>query len=834
MRVSYIRSMGRNLNLGRGGVFGATGLIGLALLSACSQAGEVESPQKATASRALVAAPAIGPEIGTDPPVPMQSNIGYNTVAASDGVGFLSVEVAGPSIRGTRVDAQGNVLDLEWLDFGPGSNPSTNIWAISQSYPHVSFGGGHYLVMWSEYAVDDQNNSESRGIRARLVNPDGTFVGTQNFQVGSGTNMYSPSAVWDGQHFVVTWVGYDSEAQTSGVFVSLLNADGSQVAGSERQATTRGHVTNPRIASRDGHTFLVWEEYGLTPEGFSSGYAIWGTRLSSTGVALDPEGIELSGESTSSTYADVAVGSNDVLVVFQTYDSPYTVRGTLVTHDGQVSKRDFAVSHSTADAANSSVAFDGTDYLVSWADSRGEQYAVYGQKVKPGVGAASDEDVKLAAQSPRTVGPISDHTNVVWNGSRYLVTFLGEGVFGSLLEKDLTAVDDSIPLTAIPNKQGYPVSTWNGQNYVVTWTDERESFSDMAVRAVRIDTLGRNLDPAGIAVSPPENPAFSHSLASTGDGSTLFLWSGVSDGPKQRILSSSGTLGAVTSFGDEQLSTVPLIASDGTNYMAVFSTGDSSNGKIFAQAVSGAGVSSPPFDISPSTVNTAPTIFRGESGYWITYSNAGTWLAPLGSAGQVGTPLQVSTQPVWLGTAGGETNALVVWSELDSKVIRARFLKGSAFSGEPFEIATESLGYGATATWDGSSYWLAWETENHHVMGRNLAEDGTLGEISTWIGEGDCAGVTLTSDRQGQLLLSYVRYTNMSNARRVYSRLIGRDAGTIPNGGSGGAGGGTSTNPGGSGTGANAGASAAGASSGGTLSTSAGASSTGGATTASG
>ncbi|HET9957905.1 MAG TPA: hypothetical protein VFQ61_25580, partial [Polyangiaceae bacterium] len=152
-------------------------------------------------------------------------------------------------------------------------------------------------------------------------------------------------------------------------------------------------------------------------------------------------------------------------------------------------------------------------------------------------------------------------------------------------------------------------------------------------------------------------------------------------------------------------------------------------------------------------------------------------------------------------------------------------------------IASESLGYGATATWDGSSYWLAWETENHHVMGRNLAEDGTLGEISTWIGEGDCAGVTLTSDRQGQLLLSYVRYTNMGNARRVHSRLVGRGADTVPNGGTGGAGGGTSTNPGTSGTGASAGSSAAGASAGGTTttqSTGTGANSTGGTTAASG
>ncbi len=769
MRISYIRRM-----MQKSWTLPLSTAFAMGLLGGCGSQPAQPDPSAAitgTTHQRWVSPPAMGPEIATEPPVPVAANIGYNTEVASDGRGFLTVETAGPTIRGSRVDADGNVLDLDWLDFGPGSNPTDDIWRVQRYYPTVSFGAGHYLVLWSEDGTDDQGNHQDHGIRGRLVNSDGTFVGTQNFDV-SGPKGGDAAAIWDGQHFVIAWTAPDPSAQYA-VFVSLWNGDGTRVPGSERRVTTRPNVARPKIGHGSSHTFLSWEEYEVSSEGSSTGYSIWGSRISADGLPLDPDGLQLSAPSPTALSADIAVSDTSALVVFQTYDPQFRVRGTLVNHAGEVTARDFAISRSTGDAGLPSVVFDGTDFLVAWADGRSDPSAVYGVKVAKDSTLLSNTDVKLAAAAPRSIGFGSDHTNLAWNGSRYLLTFLSDGIQGSLLEKDLSWVNGAIPVTAVPNPQGYPIATWNGKTYVITWTDERDSSSDMSVHAMRIDPQGQIVDANGIVVSPSEAPAFSHSIGSVGDGSTLFLWSGASGGPKERMLSSTGTLGPVMSFGEERLMTVPSVASDGTGYLAVFATGDSSDGQVFGQPVTAAGAPGTRFEIARTTFNTSPTVSRGDTGYWVTYSNSGTWLQPVDRTGQVGAALRLSERSVWSEIVGGSSNTLAVWSELDSPKIQARFLQAGAFHGDPIEIASQSLGYGAAAAWDGSTYWLVWETEKHHLEGRTLSPEGDLGEISTWV-EGDCAGPVLTSDGNGQLLLSYAKYLDMSFSRRVYSRLVGR------------------------------------------------------------
>jgi len=46
-----------------------------------------------------------------------------------------------------------------------------------------------------------------------------------------------------------------------------------------------------------------------------------------------------------------------------------SVRGAIVSDDGSSVKNDFAISHSTGDAASPTVDFDGTNFLVAWGDA---------------------------------------------------------------------------------------------------------------------------------------------------------------------------------------------------------------------------------------------------------------------------------------------------------------------------------------------------------------------------------------------------------------------------------------------------------------------------------
>ena len=78
--------------------------------------------------------PVVGPEIGTDKPVPVATTLGSNPSLSTDGNGFLAVQVVGTDIRGTRVDGNGNILDLNWINLGESG--------IEQYNPDVVYGGG--------------------------------------------------------------------------------------------------------------------------------------------------------------------------------------------------------------------------------------------------------------------------------------------------------------------------------------------------------------------------------------------------------------------------------------------------------------------------------------------------------------------------------------------------------------------------------------------------------------------------------------------------------------------------------------------------------------------
>src|SRR5436190_15085686 len=103
-----------------------------------------ESNQVGVRSSALE--PVVGPEIGTDTPALVQTDLGHNPVVASDGSGFLAVQEVDSRIRAVRLDPAGKVLDATWLDFSEGTE--------AQYYPSVAFGAGHYLVTWSALGAD--------------------------------------------------------------------------------------------------------------------------------------------------------------------------------------------------------------------------------------------------------------------------------------------------------------------------------------------------------------------------------------------------------------------------------------------------------------------------------------------------------------------------------------------------------------------------------------------------------------------------------------------------------------------------------------------------------
>ena len=758
-------------------------------------------------------APAVGQEIATDPPVLQATDLGHNPVVASDGNGFLAVQEVASRIRAVRVGPTGAVLDSPWIDLGEAT--------ADQYYPSVVFGGGHYLVTWSAFLHDGGST-----IEGRFVKPNGEVEGSANFTLASSA-IY-PSVGWNGTRFLLSYLSStETEAK---VAITAFNADGTAVPNSTHPVSAPGSIAYPRLAVGATASLVAWEAY-VHDDVLGDVSSIRGALVDASGVPHPAGELPLSAPGGASV--SIAAGSDGFLAVWNTDDSPSAVVGSVVSASGEVTSPRVAISHSSEDSGLASVTFDGDNYLVGWTDGRDAQ-SVYGNRVSPTGVVSSPTDVKLATGSPRYVAFGSDRTSLAWNGSEFLLTFLGHGIEGSLIAPDLSLVNGQIPLTGVANKQGYPVSVWTGQNYLVAWTDERNSDTDMDLRGVRIGGDGKLLDPQGISLSDPDKPAFGGLLASTRQGSALLVWIGVGGPSFSRTIASDGTLGVSQPFQTEPLHSPAALASNGTGYLAAFVTGDSSNGAVLGRLLDVNGTGGSAFELDSTTYNTTPVAFAVGNDYLVSYSDSGTWLLPVSGSGVRGERVLLSSGPVYPRVASsGAGPALVVWPDASDTSIHGRFFEAGALSGPALEITATSAGYGAAVAWDGTNYWAVWETPENLLQARAIGTDGALGPVSIWV-EQECFAPVLSSDGQGQLLLSYTKYGEQWQTRRVFSRLVGRDA-VNPNGGMGmggaaGAGGGASAGNGsGGGSAGSLGTGAAGtggSSSGG--STSGGSTSTGG------
>ncbi|RYZ07385.1 MAG: hypothetical protein EOO73_12075 [Myxococcales bacterium] len=753
-------------------------------LGACSApAPEVHESRQAVTQEPVV----VGPEIATDPPVLQASDLGHNPAVASDGSGFLAVQEVSSRIRAVRVGPTGAVLDSPWIDLGEAT--------ADQYYPSVVFGGGHYLVTWSAFL----DNGDS-AIEGRFVKPNGEVEGSASFTLASSA-IY-PSVGWNGTRFLMSYLSLGEEA--ANVAITAFQADGTSVGGSTHPLSGPGSIAYPRLAVGATGSLVAWEAYTHDDELGDVG-TIRGARVDASGTP-DPAGeLQLSAAAQGASSVSVAAGDAGFLAVWNTNESPNLVLGSIVSSSGAITAKGFTISHSPQDSGLPSVAFDGSSYLVAWADGRDEQ-SIYGNRVSETGVVASATDVKLATGSPRNVAFGSDRTGLAWNGAQFLLSFLGHGIEGSLIASDLSLVDGQIPLTGVPNKQGYPNSVWNGQNYLVVWTDERNSDTDMELRGVRIGTNGQLLDPQGLSLSGPENPAFGEQLASTRQGSALAVWFNVSGQSFTRTIASDGTLGMSQPFQTELLSSPPGVASNGTGYLAAYGTGDSSDGAVLGRLLDVSGVSGPAFDIDSTTLNSTPTVFPLGAGYLVSYSNSGSWLMPVSGSGVPGQSVMVSPNVAYVTAASSGPDAAivvwsdVVWSDVGDARIQARFFQGGELSGPTLELAETSAGYGAAVVWEGSNFWAVWETPEHLLQARAIGADGSLGPVSTWVNEG-CFAPVLSSDGQGQLLLSYAKYGEQSQTRRVFSRLVGRGASDPDPGAGGAAGAGNEGGSGGAGAG---------------------------------
>lgn len=742
MTMSRWRSAGR---VGRRGL-----LYGLIALPIAACGGEPAAAPRAELRAALEFSEVA---IGTDPAVPMQYSTGDYLSVAEDGENHLVVFYDGGRIRGMRYDDVGRPLDLDgWIALGRNDEN-----AGTQAYTDLAFGGGVYLAVFSD-GSDDVSGMFAQGVR-----PDGSLLSAPVL-VGEGAGY--GSVVFNGTDFTVAT--YDGD-----IHLVRVGLDGLVVPGTQASVTTSGINNQPVLAMAGDVGLVVFEQDA------GDGRKVYAARFDAAGTVLDPEGVLISDATTSSVNVSVAAGASEFLAVWSA-NSPRVVMGSVVSFDGSVPLKEFTISRSPADVGGGAVAHDGSQYLVVWEDGRSDPTAIYGTRVTAQGAPVDAEDVALT-ESSRAFQ--SWELDLTWTGDRYSLVYANNGIEGRFLDRELNTLDPgSIPLTVLPNAQGSAVSAWNGQTYVLGFSDERDSAASQ-LRSVRIDDAGNVLDPEGMAISPAGTRAYG-GLASNGQ---VTLYSYRAYGDEQELVKRTLDADGVVSDPEPWLSGGEggQIASNGATFLGLYSDGDNGNGnanEIWGQAfdenanVAGAAtqivtISRPRYGISPLG-NEYLLAYSGQeiAGEPIT----GAVLRLSGEGEVLGEYPPVVEGMLSASSGGSSEQMLYSWQDETTEGLWGRLLHRDNGWGEPF-VLTDQVAWGAPAiAWDGQKFVVVWCEDRLAMWSRDVMPDGSMTEPVRLL-EGDYGYPRLTrgGGRSEQLLLSYERWLEFSRSRRVESRIIG-------------------------------------------------------------
>ncbi|MDC0713220.1 DUF5011 domain-containing protein [Stigmatella sp. ncwal1] len=528
-------------------------------------------------------------------------------VAYTGGNYLVAWEQAG-DVKAARVTASGQVLDTTPL--------SLAVSAGHERSPAVAARDGEFLAVW----IGADGNLWGRRVRAS----DGVKLGSSDLFLGTAA-VAPPEITFDVADYWVAWQGtrggarkalitrVTSEGAVSGA--ELVTADVASGIAAERGAiasvgsglvltaylakdssgTTRGwlrlvtagqlHVSQERapalpalyggsfgsaIAEGNGMYFVAWSrirETPLHPE-------IVGVRVRiSDGAVLDPIPLSLSGEHYATLQPAVAFDGTNFLVVWSNIDIPRIDGARVRASDGVVldtpplildraSGTSFSIRGS-----HPSVAFDGTNYLVTYGGGRGYGApgvvnGVMAIRVRPSDGTRIESDSFLVARLGIETEGAGLGPQVTYAGGNYLVawqqggevkaarisastgqvldtsplalgttgsgrlpavaaqadTFLAvwSAADGGLWSRRLRASDGvklgTADLFVGAGAQGSPRVAFDGADYRVTWP---------ALRAGATQLVSNRISPLGVAVAETE-----FVISSVSNGSDHLQWGG--------------------------------------------------------------------------------------------------------------------------------------------------------------------------------------------------------------------------------------------------------------------------------------------------------------------
>ena len=429
-------------------------------------------------------------------------------------------------IYGARVGTDGSVLDPDGVLIG--TSPTNR----NQYSPWVTTRTGSVLVVWEDLRAGQ------RDVYGRLVGVDGVPIGSSAFFICNQTNHQEEvSAAWGETNYLVAWEDLRNDHDTwdyDDVYGARVGPDGTLLDTSSLAVGVFGssYQHRPRVAWGGTNFLVVWED---SRNSVSSGYDVYGARVSSSGQVIDPSPLVVCNNASNQGSPSVAWGGTNFFAVWSDLRRGNTsdLYAARISHEGRVlDSNGMAICSLAEDQAFPSVAWNGSQFLVAWQTytHADDLTHIFAERVSETGGVLDAAGFRVSKS-----GNYQWESDAAWGRTNWLVVWrdnLDEttsDIRGARVGSAGTVLDPAgITICAATNWQTDPSVAWGGTNFLVVWADERNLASNAMeyadIYAARVSSAGQVVDPNGIVLCTNLGPQAVPDVAGGTNGVFLIVW----------------------------------------------------------------------------------------------------------------------------------------------------------------------------------------------------------------------------------------------------------------------------------------------------------------------
>jgi len=380
----------------------------------------------------------------------------------------------------------------------------------------------------------------------------------------------SPSCASDGNNFLVSFNSHRCDTTLGDIYVARVNTDGEVIdTNGFSVCMAIGNQSRSRVSYGNGNFLALWEDERTFD---STGYDIYGSRITSSGMVLDPDGKRITSFLYHEQAPDLTWGTDNFLAVWDAgeYGGNWDISGAIIDTSGtNLDSNSFIVSTACESQLFGGSSWSGSSYLAIWE----ENHDLYGRRIDYLSNLLDSVTIPICLASED-----QKHPAITWDGETFLAVWedfrnFNFDIYGTRIDSGGEVLDVSgLPIWVDSTAdQRYPAIAWDGKNYLVIWNGILDSTGEhYNIQGLRVSSQGEPVDFQPFAVSHSNRD--SRPAVAFGGGKYLAVW--LYENSYDifgDLVDTNGTvseaIGIVVASG---VQTNPQVASDGTNFLVVW------------------------------------------------------------------------------------------------------------------------------------------------------------------------------------------------------------------------------------------------------------------------